>query len=49
MSMMYIEVDGNMVDSDSVLQAKKTKVIEAIKQIKTEKSKPETQTAKKKA
>jgi len=45
---MYIEVDGNMVSSDNILQAKKTKVIEAIKNIE-EKPKPETQTAKKKA
>ena len=53
MSMMYIEVDGNMVSSDNILQAKKAKVIAATKIEKTEDKKPEikpeTKQAKKKA
>lgn len=48
MSMMYIEVDGNMVSSENILQGKKPKVVKA-KEIKTEEPKPETKTAKKKA
>ncbi len=49
MSMMYIEVDGNMVDTQNILQAKKPKIIEAVKEVKVETPKPETKTTKKKA